>query len=255
MERGVYFDAWFPRQHNYHPSLPPRRLRMIEDLEAYRATVLFWSSLGGGAISLPYLEEEAFGEVGSRTRVYGFLNDSEFIEECGKRGIVVFAVVFEHAWEYPVELSQDETKVLALNEMRGAGRHDWLGMREFWQNRYPKIWKPREDYFPVGLRDAEGEPVTDILEECAQRDIHGNPCRALWVECPDLEHFNYMMDRNNPVWREYLKAEVRIQVDAGAYGIQFDEAEVPITSLQYGGCFCKTFFRGVRPYLRGLFPR
>ena len=30
MERGVYFDAWFPGQHCYHPSLPPRRLRMVD---------------------------------------------------------------------------------------------------------------------------------------------------------------------------------------------------------------------------------
>ena len=59
MERGVYFDGWFPRQHCYHPSLPPRRLKMLEDLEDYRATMLVWSMLGGGSISLPYLEEEA----------------------------------------------------------------------------------------------------------------------------------------------------------------------------------------------------
>ena len=52
MERGVYFDAWFPRQHCYHPSLPPRRLRMVEDLRDYQATVLVWPALGGGSISL-----------------------------------------------------------------------------------------------------------------------------------------------------------------------------------------------------------
>ena len=40
MERGVYFDAWFPGQHCYHPSLPPRRLRMVEHLVDYHATVL-----------------------------------------------------------------------------------------------------------------------------------------------------------------------------------------------------------------------
>ena len=44
MERGVYFDAWFPRQHNYHPSLPARRLRMIDDLVDYRATTLVWAA-------------------------------------------------------------------------------------------------------------------------------------------------------------------------------------------------------------------
>ena len=54
IERGVYFDAWFPWQHNYHPSFPPRRLRMLEHLEEYRATMLVWAALGGGNISLPY---------------------------------------------------------------------------------------------------------------------------------------------------------------------------------------------------------
>ncbi len=63
MHRGVYFDAWFPRQHCYHPSLPPRRLRMVDDLVDYRATVLVWASMGGGSLSLPYLEQEAFGPV------------------------------------------------------------------------------------------------------------------------------------------------------------------------------------------------
>jgi hypothetical protein len=252
VQRGAYFDAWFPLQHNYHPSFPPRRLRMVDHLEDYRATMLVWAALGGGNLSLPYLEEEAHGEVPGRYRVYGFLNDSEFIEECGKRGIDVFGVVFEHAWEYPVELSDDESEVLALNETRGAGRLGWLGIREFWQNRYPKLWPPREKYFPEPVRSADGEIVEDILEECAQRDIHGRPCHALWIECPDREHWNYMMDRNNPVWREYLKAIVRLQIDAGVHGVHFDEAEVPLTSLQYGGCFCATCMRGFREYLAAL---
>jgi hypothetical protein len=253
MERGVYFDAWFPWQHNYHPSFPPRRLRMIEHLEEYRATMLVWAALGGGNISLPYLEEEAFGDVPPRYRVYGFVNDSEFVEECGRRGIKVFGVVFEHAWEYPVEVNEAEDTVLALNETRGAGEvTGWLGMREFWQDRYPKLWPPRSKYFPEPVLNAWGEPVDDILEECAQRDIHGEPCHALWIESPDREHWNYMMDRNNPVWREYLKAIVRLQIDAGVQGVHFDEAEVPITSLQYGGCFCRTCVESFREYLRTL---
>jgi hypothetical protein len=254
MERGVYFDAWFPLQHNYHPSFPPRRLKMIDHLQDYRATMLVWSALGGGNLSLPYLEEEAFGEVPPRYRVYGFVNDAEFIAECGRRGIKVFGVVFEHAWEYPVELDDDESRVLALNETRGAGRRGWLGLREFWQDRYPRLWPPRSKYFPEPVLDADGEEVTDILEECAQRDIHGRPCHALWIECPDREHWNWMMDRNNPVWRQYLKAVVRLQIDAGCQGIHFDEAEVPITSLQYGGCFCRTCVRGFADHLRALPP-
>jgi hypothetical protein len=253
IERGVYFDAWFPWQHNYHPSFPPRRLRMIDHLEEYRATMLVWAALGGGNISLPYLEEEAWGEVPPRYRVYGFVNDAEFIQECGKRGIKVFGVVFEHAWEYPVELNEAEDTVLALNETRGAGEvTGWLGMREFWQDRYPRLWAPRSKYFPDPVVNARGEEVTDILEECAQRDIHGEPCHALWIECPDREHWNYMMDRNNPVWREYLKAIVRLQIDAGVHGVHFDEAEVPLTSLQYGGCFCETCMTGFREHVRSL---
>ena len=251
-ERGVYFDAWFPSQHNYHPSFPPRRLRMVDHLVDYRATMLVWSALGGGNLSLPYLEEEADGEVPPRYRVYGFLNDREFIEECGKRGIKVFGVVFEHAWEYPAELSEDESRVLALNETRDLGKRGWLGIREFWQNRYPKIWPPREKYFPDPVLNDLGEVVEDILEECAQRNIHGEPCHALWIECPDREHWNFMMDRNNPVWREYLKAIVRLQIDAGVHGVHFDEAEVPLTSLQYGGCFCRTCMQGFREYLEEL---
>jgi hypothetical protein len=61
-----------------------------------------------------------------------------------------------------------------------------------------------------------------------------------------------MMDRNNPVWREYLKAVIRIQIDAGVDGIQLDEAELPITTFQYGGCFCRDCMKGFRQYLKEL---
>ena len=255
MERGVYFDAWFPRQHCYHPSLPARRLRMIDDLVDYRATVLVWSALGGGSISLPYLEQEAYGEIDPRFRFYGFVNDAEFIRECQKQCIKVFGIVFEvQGWEMPAELNEEESQVLSFNELRGVGKRVWMGLREFSQNRFPKLWAPVERYFPEGLRDAEGQIVTDLVEECCSRDIYGNPTQARWVECPDREHQCYMMDRNNPVWREYLKAIIRIQIDAGVDGIQLDEAELPITSFQYGGCFCKTCMQGFREHLIALPP-
>ncbi len=255
IERGVYFDAWFPGQHCYHPSLPPRRLRMVEHLVDYRATVLVWSALGGGSLSLPYLEEEAFAAIDPRFRFYGFVNDAEFIAECQKHGIKVFGIVFEvQGWEFPVELTEAEDRILALNEPRGAGKRGWLGLREFSQNRYPKLWPPFEQYFPGGLVNSDGERVTDLLEEACSRDIHGVPCHALWVECPDREHQCYMMDRNNPVWREYLKAIIRIQIDAGVDGVQLDEAELPITSMRYGGCFCKECMKGFRAHLQGLPP-
>lgn len=253
MERGVYFDAWFPRQHCYHPSLPPRRLRMIDDLLDYRSTVLVWSALGGGSISLPYLEEEAYGDIDPRFRFYGFVNDAEFIQHCQEQGIKVFGIVFEvQGWEFPVELSEAEDKVLALNELRGAGKRDWLGLREFSQDRYPNLWPSFRKYFPDGLVNSDGEEVTDLLDECCSRDIDGVPCHAHWVECPDREHYCYTMDRNNPVWREYLKAVIRIQIDAGVAGVQLDEAELPLTSLQYGGCFCKDCMKGFREHLQSL---
>jgi len=252
MQRGVYFDAWFPRQHCYHPSLPPRRLRMVDDLVDYRATLLVWSALGGGSLSLPYLEQEAFGEIDARARFYGFVNDSEFIRECQKHGIKVFGIVFEaQGWEFPVELNDAEDRVLALNELRGEGHRDWMGLREFVQNRYPKLWAPVEKYFPEGLVNSEGDQVTDLIEECCSRDIHQMPCHCEWVECPDREHQCFYMDRNNPVWREYLKAIIRIQIDAGVDGVQLDEAELPLGALQYGACFCKDCMKGFRAYLQG----
>jgi hypothetical protein len=250
VQRGVYFDGWFPRQHCYHPSLPPRRLRMVDDLVDYRATVLVWAAMGGGSLSLPYLEQEAFGVVSSRDRFYGFVNDSEFVAECHRHGIKVFGIVFEaQGWEFPVELDQDESTVLALNELRGVGRRGWLGLREFSGNRYPRLWKPVGHYFPDGLVNSLGEPVTDLIEECVARDIYQRPCHARWVECPDREHQCFYMDRNNPVWREYLKAVIRIQVDAGVDGIQLDEAELPMGAFQYGACFCKDCMQMFREYL------
>ncbi len=255
MQRGVYFDAWFPRQHCYHPSLPPRRLRMVDDLVDYRATVLVWSALGGGSLALPYLEQEAFGPVSARDRFYGFVNDSEFIAACQEQGIKVFGIVFEaQGWEFPVELNEDESEVLALNELRGAGARGWMGLREFSSNRYPALWPPVEHYFPDGLVNSRGEQVTDLLEECVSRDIHQRACHARWVECPDREHECFYMDRNNPVWREYLKAVIRIQVDAGVDGIQLDEAELPMGAFQYGACFCFDCMSLFRSYLQQLPP-
>jgi hypothetical protein len=253
VERGVYFDAWYPRQHCYHPSLPPRRLRMVDDLVDYRATVLVWAAMGGGSLALPYLEQEAFGDPGPRARFYGTVNDSEFVAACQARGIKVFGIVFEaQGWEFPVELNDDETTILALNELRGVGHRDWLGLREFSSNRYPGLWPAFEHYFPGGLTNSAGEPVTDLISECVARDIDQQPCHARWVECPDRDHQCFYMDRNNPVWREYLKAVIRIQIDAGVDGIQLDEAELPLGAMQYGACFCRDCMAGFRAHLQGL---
>jgi hypothetical protein len=250
IERGVYAQGWFARGYNYHPSLPPRRLKMAQDFAEYRATMITWPSLGGGPISLPYLEDEAFAPLPARYRQYGFLKDSEFLDECRKRGVKAFSVIFStQGWEFPVELNEEEDEILAMNELRGVGKRGWLGLREFTQNRYPKIWAPFEKYFPEGLYNSRGQRVTDLFEECVSRDIHGGAHHAEWLEVPVREHECHFMDINNPVWREYLKAIVRIHVDAGVDGIQFDEPDSPLAALNYGGSFSYDNVEGFRKYL------
>ncbi len=252
MERGIYFDGWYRDEHCYHPSLPMRRTQMVQDLVDYEATLLVWSALGGGVVSLPYLEEEAFGEVSPRLRMYGYMNDREFIRECGKHGIKVFGVVFEvQGWEFPAEISEDETKLLGLNIMRGEGKKVWYGLREFSQDKYPKLFpKTFGDYFPDGLVNSNGEQVTDLWEECAARKLDGTAVHAAWVEVVGHEQICYQMCRNNPVWRAYLKKIIEIQIDAGVHGVHLDECELPITAIGYGGCFCKDCMKQFNTYLK-----
>ncbi|TJY42158.1 hypothetical protein E5161_09105 [Cohnella pontilimi] len=251
MERGIYFDGWYRDEHCYHPSLPMRRTQMVEDLKDYEATLLVWSALGGGVVSLPYLEEEAFGEVPPRLRMYGYMNDQEFIRECDKHGIKVFGVVFEvQGWEFPAEISEDETRLLGLNIMRGQGTKTWYGLREFSQDKYPKLFKKTfRDYFPDGLLNSDGEQVTDLWEECAARKMDGTAVHAGWVEVVGHEQICYQMCRNNPVWRAYLKKIIEIQIDAGVHGVHLDECELPITAIGYGGCFCKDCMKQFNAYL------
>jgi hypothetical protein len=251
LERGIYFDAWYRDEHCFHPSLPMRRTQMVQDLVDYESTLLVWSALGGGVLSLPYMEEEAFGEVPSRLRVYGYMNDSEFIRECDKHGIKVFGVVFEvQGWEFPAEFNEDETQLLGLNLTRGEGKKGWYGLREFSQDKYPKLFKKRfKDYFPDGLVNSDGEQVTDLWEECAARRMDGSAVHAEWVEVVGHDQICYQMCRNNPVWREYLKKIIEIQIDAGVHGVHLDECELPITSIGSGGCFCKDCMKQFRSYL------
>jgi hypothetical protein len=254
LERGVYFDGWYKNNHCYHPSLPLRSMQMIEDLERYKGTLLVWSALGGGSISLSYLEHEAFGKVDPRLRFYGYMNDSEFIAECNKRGIKVFGIVFEvQGWEFPAVISDDKNEFKGLNVIRDNAPHDWYGLREFTADKYYEVFgKKFSDYFPDGLYNSDGEQVTNIWEECCARDFNGIPCHAEWVEVKNHEHIAYSMCRNNPVWREYLKQIIKIQINAGVAGIQLDECELPMTSVRYGGCFCKDCMKQFNSYLKEL---
>lgn len=259
MERGIYFDGWYRNNHCYHPSLPLRSRQMIDDLEKYRGSLLVWSALGGGSISLPYLEHEAFGEVDPRLRFYGYMNDSEFIRECGKRGIKVFGIVFEvQGWEFPAVFETLENGKVFLKELNVMSDSDhvpsdWYGLREFTQDKHGELFsKKLADYYPDGIYNSLGEPVTDLWEECCARTFCGEPVHADWVEIKDHSHISYQMCRNNPVWRNYLKKIMEIQIDAGVHGIQLDESELPMTSIGAGGCFCKDCMKGFNAYLKNL---
>ncbi len=250
MEFGVHGTGWYPQQHNYHPSLPARRLRMLDLWEELGTTVVAWGALGGGGLSLAHLHEEAFGMVDARSRIYGVVNDQEFLDAATRRGIDVFAVAFcAQGWEFPVELDADETTILALNELRGVGRRATLGINEFVQHRYPALWPAPDRWLPDGLYDGDGVAVTDLLAEGCVRDHHGRPRHALWLMCPDREHVCHLMHPASPAWREYLKAIIRIQIDAGADNIQLDEPDATFAGIAYGGCFCRYCSDGFREHL------
>ncbi len=229
-------------------------MQMVEDLERYRATILVWSVMGGGSISLPYLENEAFGELDPRLRFYGFMNDSEFIAECNKRGIRAMGIVFEvQGWEFPVEVSEDGRHMKAFNVMR-EGPSDraaqYYGLNEFSSGKFDGLFRTSlKDYYPEGIVNSDGERVTMLQEEVAARTFRGEPVHAGWVEVKNHSRTCYQTCRNNPVWRNYLKKIMELQIDAGVMGIQLDEAELPITSMGAGGCFCKDCVKQFRAYL------
>ncbi|MDQ4138524.1 MAG: hypothetical protein M3116_06730, partial [Actinomycetota bacterium] len=252
MHRAIYFDGWYPHTWCQHPSMPPRRLAMLDDLADMRATTLVWAGLGGGSISLPYLEEEAYGPIPARFRQYGYVTDAEFIAHARERGVELFAIVFEaQAWELPAEVGA-EGEVFAQTELRGAGPRTWVGLREFSQGTGPASWGPLEAYFPGGLANSAGEPVTDLFHEVASKDLDGRPYHTHWVEIGEREQACHYGDRTNPVWRAYLKKVIEIQVDAGARAIQLDETETPLGALRYGGCFCRDCMTAFREYLQAL---
>lgn len=251
MERGIYFDGWHHDNHCYHPTLPYRNMAMVEDLERYKATILVWSVLGGGSISLPYLHNEAFGEVDPKLRFYGFMNDSEFIAQCNKRGIKTMGIVFEvQGWEFPVEVSPDGKHMRQFNVIREGQPTDYYGLNEFSNGKFDGLFPTTlKDYYPDGIINSDGEVVTNLQEEVAARTWRGEPVHAGWVEVAGHSKTCYQTCRNNPVWRDYLKKIMAIQIDAGVAGIQLDEAELPITSMGAGGCFCKDCRKQFRQYL------
>ena len=251
MERAVYCYGWLANRPNCHPTHSMKNMGMVDELEKAHGTVLAWSMMGSGAISLPFLERQIHGEVPPQLRFHGFINEKEFNEECLRRGILPFAVVYEaQGWEFPAVFNAEDTQVREINILRSKGDQGWYGLREFTRNEHWKVFGKRfEDYFPDGIRNSDGERVTDLWEECAARDYNGKAAHTGWVEVEGLTHTCHNTCRNNPVWRAYLKKIIEIQIDAGAVGIQLDESESPLCSLSFGGCFCKDCMKQFAEYL------
>ena len=252
MERSVYFDGWHKGNFCQHPSLPMRSLHMLDDLEKLNATMLVWAGLGGGSISLPFLHHEAFGPVDVRQGMFGYMNDGDFIRECSKRGIKLFSIVFEvQGWEFPAVIDPETGKIKAINKLAEGGEQQaWYGLREFSGDRYPDAFPTSlKDYYPDGIVNSDGEQVKDLWEECAARRLDGSAVHAQWVEVKNHLQQCYQTCRNNPVWRGYLKQIIKLMIDAGTPGIQLDEAELPMTSIGSGGCFCRDCMKGFTSFL------
>ncbi len=251
MLRGIHYMCWFKEDWNYHPSLPMKRLQQVQDVVDVNGNVLLWSCLGSAAIGLQYLDNEANETIPPRLRFYGYMNDTEFCEECGKRGIKAFAVIWmAQLWEFPAEFSEDESELLAVNKLRGDGKKGWLGMRELSTDRYPKIFDPISKYFPEGIRDSDDQPVKDFLEGFKAVTLDGKSILSTWLMVPGHDHSCYTPCANKPTFMQYIKKEIEMMVDAGAQGIHIDEFDVQLHGVSNAGCFCKDCVKGFRAYLQ-----
>lgn len=251
MIRGMHYMCWFAEDWNYHPSLPMKRLQQVEDIVDTGGNVLLWSCLGSAAIGLQYLDKEANEVIPPRLRFYGYLNDKEFCEECAKRDITAYAVLWKaQLWEFPAEFNEDESELLAVNKLKGVGKPGWLGMRELSTDRYPKLFEPIATYFPTGLLNSDGEPVRDFLEEFKVNTLDGNDVQSVWLHVPGHDHHCYTPCGSNQAFRTYQKKQVEMMIDAGAGGVMIDEIDMHLYAMLNAGCFCKDCVAGFRTYLQ-----
>ena len=252
MNKGLYFMGWYRDMWNYHPSLPMKNMQMIEDIQDIHANMLIWSCLGSGAIGLPYLDLEANGETPPRMRLYGFMNDREFCEECRKRGIRVFAVLWKgQLWEFGAEFNEDESRLLSLNILRGASEnHGYVGMSELSRDRYPKLFAPMEKYFPDGVKNCFGEKAADYLEEFKGVSLEGRNILSAWLMAPGHDHKCYTPCANKDSYLAYMKRDVEMMIDAGAGGLHIDEYDTQKHLTSNAGCFCRECVAKFRTWLR-----
>jgi hypothetical protein len=236
---------------NYHPCLPMKRMQMVEDIVDMEGQALFWSSVGSAGIGLPFLAKEIDEPPPTRLRFYGYLSDREFCEECAKRGITVFGVLWKaHLWEFPAEFSEDESELLSLNITRGVGRKGWLGIRELSQDRYPKLLASMREFLPEGLYDSDGEEIVDYLAGLKSESLEGRDIFSRWLMAPGHEHLCYMPCCNKPAYDRYTRRNVEMMIDAGVGGVLIDEPESQKIAMSQSGCFCKECRKGFRQYLK-----
>ncbi|MFC1462931.1 hypothetical protein ACFLQU_04915 [Verrucomicrobiota bacterium] len=251
MIRGLHYMCWYRHDWNYHPSMPMKRLQQVQDVVDMNGNLLLWSCLGSGAIGMQYLDKEANETIPARSRMYGYLNDTEFIAECTKRGITASAVIWKaQLWEFPAEFNEDESEILALNKLRGVGKKGWIGMRELSTDRYPKIFPSIKKFFPDGLLDSDGNPIEDFLEGLRAETLDGEPIFSRWLMVPDHEHYCYSPCGNKAAYRQYVRKEIEIMIDAGAPVIHIDEFDAQLLAAMSGGCFCKDCMKQFPEYLK-----
>ena len=105
----------------------------------------------------------------------------------------MFGIVFEvQGWEIPAVFDEDGKLAKFNLYAQMDEKHDWYGLREFSQDKYPNAFRTSfKDYYPDGIINSLGEPVTDLFEECCTRDMYGVPVHARWVEVKGHEQTAY----------------------------------------------------------------
>lgn len=217
----------------------------VAALKRLQSEYLLWSGLGSGVVSLHDLERETSGR---RAWDPGGPDDRSFIAACEKAGIRVFGVVFtQQGYEVAVEVDREERKLIGFGESTGRGEKAVWGLRGFYRNAYPKIFRKWESFYRRKSDRAFFKTTKDFIEDSACRDIDGRLSRAYWIN-PAQDGYDftvYFMCKNSPYWRRHLKRIVEMQIDAGAGGIQFDEpSTMELGGARSGFCrFCREQFR------------
>lgn len=80
--------------------------------------------------------------------------------------------------------------------------------------------------------------------------LEGKPIFSRWLMVGGHRHYCYSPCGNKPAYREYLRKEVEIMIDAGAPVVHIDEFDAQLLAAMSGGCFCKDCLRLFREYLR-----